>query len=109
MRAVSARSDSRGLAVRAELFGNSEQFESTIEGPGDPLASAEEIAEIEAEIAGEVDAIAGDVDRMKIEAATAATAATGAELIDLRNQVKQARKDGAAIAVAVIKRRLGIF
>jgi len=73
------------------------------------LASAEEIAEIEAEIAGEVDAIAGDVERMKIEAATAATASTGAELIDLRNQVKQARKDGAAIAVAVIKRRLGIF
>ena len=109
MRAVSARSDSRGLAVRAELFGNSEQFESTIEGPGDPLASEEEIAEIEAEIAGEVEAIAGDVDRMKIEAATAATAATGAELIDLRNQVKQARKDGAAIAVAVIKRRLGIL
>ena len=73
------------------------------------MASAEEIAEIEAEIAGEVDAIAGDVERMKIEAATAATASTGAELIDLRNQVKQARKDGAAIAVAVIKRRLGIF
>jgi len=103
--------------VRAELFGNSEQFESTIEGPGDPLASEQEIAEaeaaikaeIEAAIAGEVDAIAGDVDRMKIEAATAATAATGAELIDLRNQVRQARKDGAAIAVAVIKRRLGIF
>ena len=76
---------------------------------GDLLASAEEIAEIEAEIAGEVDAIVGDVDRMKIEAATTATAATGAELIDLRNQVKQARKDGAAIAVAVIKRRLGIL
>lgn len=80
-----------------------------IERPGDPLASEQEIAEIEAEIQGEVDAIAGDVERMKIEAATAATAAQGAELIDLRNQVNQARKDGAAIAIAVVKRRLGIF
>ena len=73
------------------------------------MASEQEIAEIEAEIKGEVDAIAGDVERMKVESATEATALQGAELIDLRNQVSQARKDGAAIAVAVIKRRLGIF
>ena len=73
------------------------------------MASEQEIAEIEAEIQGEVDAIAGDVERMKSEAAAAATAANEAELTDLRNQVSQARKDGAAIAVAVIKRRLGIF
>lgn len=73
------------------------------------MASEQEIAEIEAEIEGEVAAIAGDVERMKIEAATAATASQGAELIDLRNQVNQARKDGAAIAIAVVKRRLGIL
>ena len=73
------------------------------------MASEQEIAEIEAEIKGEVDAIAGDVERMKVESATEATALQGAELIDLRNQVNQARKDGAAIAVAVIKRRLGIL
>lgn len=73
------------------------------------MASEQEIAEIEAEIQGEVDAIAGDVERIKSEAAAAATAAKEAELTDLRNQVSQARKDGAAIAIAVIKRRLGIF
>ena len=73
------------------------------------MATEQEIAEIEAEIEGELTAIVGDVERMKIEAATAATASQGAELLDLRSQVKQARKDGAAIAIAVVKRRLGIF
>lgn len=73
------------------------------------MASEQEIAEIEAEIEGELQAIAFDVDRMKTEAATAATTQIGAELIDLRKQVKDARKDGAAIAVAAVKRRLGIF
>lgn len=73
------------------------------------MASEQEIAEIEAEISGELDAIAFDVERMKTEAATAATASIGAELIDLRKQVANARKDGAAIAIAAVKRRLGIF
>jgi glutamate formiminotransferase len=73
------------------------------------VASEQEIAEIEAEIDGELQAIAFDVDRMKVEAATAATAQIGAELIDLRKQVADARKDGAVIAIAAVKRRLGIF
>lgn len=73
------------------------------------MASEQEIAEIETTIQGELDAIAFDVDRMKTEAATAATAQLGSELIDLRKQVADARKDGAVIAIAAVKRRLGIF
>lgn len=73
------------------------------------MASEQEIAEVETAIQGELDAIAFDVERMKVEAATAATAQIGAELIDLRKQVADARKDGAVIAIAAVKRRLGIF
>lgn len=73
------------------------------------MASEQEIAEIEAEIQGELDAIAFDVDRMKDEAATSASASANAEIIDLKNQIAQARKDGAVIAIAAVKRRLGIF
>ena len=73
------------------------------------MASEQEIAEIEAEISGELDAIAFDVDRMKAEAATAAAASASAEIIDLKNQIAQARKDGAVIAIASVKRRLGVF
>lgn len=69
------------------------------------MVSEQEQAEIEAEIAGEIDAIEGDVNRKIHEA----VAAKEAEIVDLRTQVTQARKDGAAIAIAVIKRRLGIF
>lgn len=69
------------------------------------MVSEQEQAEIEAEIAGEIDAIEGDVNR-KIQEAVAAKEA---EIVDLRTQVAQARKDGAAIAIAVVKRRLGIF
>lgn len=73
------------------------------------MASEQEIAEVEAAIQGELDAIAGDVDKMKTEAAAAATVQLGSELNDLRKQVADARKDGAVIAIASVKRRLGIF
>ncbi len=73
------------------------------------MASEQEKAEIQNEIAGEVDAIHGDVQKMIQEAVTAAVAAKEAENLDLKNQITQARKDGAAIAVATIKRRLGIL
>ena len=71
------------------------------------MASEQEIAEVEAAIQGELDAIAGDVDKMKTEAAAAATVQLGSELNDLRKQVADARKDGAVIAIASVKRRLG--
>jgi polysaccharide deacetylase 2 family uncharacterized protein YibQ len=65
--------------------------------------------DIETEFAGEFDAIAGDVDRMKTEVA----AEKEAEITDLKAQLEEAkdegRKDGAATAIAIVKRRLGIF
>jgi len=65
--------------------------------------------DIESEFAGEFDAIAGDVDRMKTEVA----AEKEAEITDLKSQLEAAkdegRKDGAAQAIAIVKRRLGIF
>ena len=73
------------------------------------MASEQEIAEIETEIEGELQDIANKVEWMKTEAASSATAQIGSELIDLRKQVNDARKDGAAIAIAAVKRRLGIF
>ena len=69
------------------------------------MASEEEKAEVVQSIAGEVDAIHGDVQKMIQEA----VATKEAENLDLKNQVAQARKDGAAIAVATIKSRLGIL
>lgn len=78
------------------------------------MASEQEIAEIEQYVKGNVDAIVGDVDRMKVEAATAATANLGSELIELRKQLteEQAKrletlKEGADIVINNFRKRLG--
>lgn len=72
--------------------------------------------DIENEFAGEFDAIAGDVDRMKTEV----VAAKEAEIVDLKTRLTdierqleeardEGRRDGAATAIAIVKRRLGIL
>jgi hypothetical protein len=75
------------------------------------VASEQEIAEVEESIKGNVDAIVGDVGRMKAEAATAATAVLEAEVIGLRRQLadarKEALKEGADIGVNLFRKRLG--
>jgi predicted phage tail protein len=67
--------------------------------------------EIEESIKGNVDAIVGDVDRMKVEAATSATAVLEAEITGLRRQLadarKEALKEGADIGVNLFRKRLG--
>lgn len=77
------------------------------------MASEQEIAEIEEHVKGNVDAIVGDVDRMKVEAATAATAELGSELVELRKQLteEQAKrletmKEGADIVINIFRERL---
>jgi len=75
------------------------------------MATEQEIAEIEAEIQGEVDAIAGDMERKQTEAVTAAIANQGAELIELRAKLadatKQGMREGATITVNAFRKRLG--
>jgi hypothetical protein len=72
--------------------------------------------DIETEFAGEFDAISGDVERMKSES----VAEKESELLQIKQQLTEAeqkleeardegRKDGAAQAIAIVKRRLGIF
>jgi len=83
--------------------------------------------DIESEFAGELDAIAGDVEKMKAEL----TAAKDAEIASLQSQLAEAktkadaaqalaskahedgletgRREGAATAIASVKRRLGLF
>lgn len=71
---------------------------------------------IESEFMGEFDAIAGDVERMKTEAASEKQAeilSLNAQLTDVERQLELARddgrRDGAAQAIAIVKRRLGIL
>lgn len=78
------------------------------------MASEQEIAEIKEYVRGNVDAIVGDVDRMKVEAATAATAKLGSEVVELRRQLteEQAKrletmKEGADIVINNFRERLG--
>lgn len=72
--------------------------------------------DIESEFAGEFDAIAGDVERMKSEVAATKDAEmlqVKQQLTDVERQLEEARdegrKDGAATAIAIVKRRLGIL
>ncbi len=69
--------------------------------------------DIETEFAGEFDAIAGDTEKAKNEAVAAAVVEKEAEILDLKQQLEQARdegrRDGAATAIAIVKRRLQIF
>ena len=60
-----------------------------MERSGDPLASEEEVAEVEEYVKGNVDAIVGDVDRMKLESATAATSQLGSQVVELRKQLSE--------------------
>ena len=78
------------------------------------MATEQEIAEIEKYVKGNVDAIVGDVGRMKVEAATTATASLGSEIIELRKQLteEQAKrldtlKEGADIVINNFRERLG--
>jgi NADPH:quinone reductase-like Zn-dependent oxidoreductase len=72
-----------------------------IEGPGDSVEGV-----IEQEFAGEIEAVVSDVDRMKQEAADA----KGQEvMLTLQVKLDEARKEGAAEMLAIIKRRLNIF
>lgn len=72
--------------------------------------------DIETEFSGEFDAIAGDVERIKTEVAAekqAEIVALQAQLTDVERQLEEARdtgrRDGAATAIAIVKRRLGIL
>lgn len=69
------------------------------------MASEQEIAEVEEHLAGEIEAIAGDVQKMVQEA----VAAKEAENLALRNQLSEVRKEGGTLGLAALKRRLGIF
>lgn len=78
------------------------------------MASEQEIAEVEEYVKGNVDAIVGDVDRMKLEAATAATSQLGSQVVELRKQLteEQAKrvelmKEGADIVINNFRKRLG--
>ncbi len=83
--------------------------------------------DIEAEFAGELEAIQSDFGKAKSEAVAEAVAAKEAELASLRSQLAEAqakaeaaqglaarahedgRKDGAAAMLASVKRRLEFF
>lgn len=85
-----------------------------MERSGDPLASEEEVAEVEEYVKGNVDAIVGDVDRMKLESATAATSQLGSQVVELRKQLSEEQakrvelmKEGADIVINNFRKRLG--
>lgn len=75
------------------------------------MASEQEIAEIREYVKGNLDAIVSDVDRMKVEAAAAATTAMGEEISGLRAQLAETRKtgmkEGADIVINNFRERLG--
>jgi hypothetical protein len=74
----------------------------SIEGAGDPLA------EVSEQTSGEIEAIAGDVERIIAEK-DAEIEAKGQQLAEAEAKIADAQKEGEAATIAAIKSRLGIF
>lgn len=71
--------------------------------------AGEDNQDIQDAYAGEIEAFVGDIERMKQEAATAATAAKDIEIQQLQTQLTESRKVGAGGMLAILKSKLGIF
>lgn len=58
---------------------------------------------------GEFEAIEGDVNRMKQEAAAAATVEKDAKIAELEQRLEEVQEEAGRLVIDEIKRRLGIL
>ena len=73
------------------------------------MAGENENQDIHDAYAGEIEAFVGDLERIKQEAVTAATAEKNTRIAQLEAEAAEKRKEGAGGMLAILKSRLGIF